>query len=109
MWGVLVLLFVISQLPPIDFIDTYITERIGAGGVQVTPEQVQALRAQYGADQPKPIQYLRWVGLILHRDFGLPLEYQRPVTVVICHRLPLPILSSPAPPLPTWPPSRPLS
>ena len=67
-WAISVLSFVIIQLPPIDFIDTYITERIGAGGVQVTPEQIQALRAQYGADQPKPIQYLRWVGLMLHGD-----------------------------------------
>ena len=43
-WAISVLSFVIIQLPPIDFIDTYITERIGAGGVQVTPEQIQALR-----------------------------------------------------------------
>src|SRR5260370_29497390 len=77
-WAISVLSFVIIQLPPIDFIDTYITERIGAGGGQVTPEQVQALRAQYGAHQPKPIQSLRWVGLILHGDFGFTLAYQRP-------------------------------
>ena len=69
-WAISVLSFVIIQLPPIDFIDTYITERMSAGGAQVSPEQMQALRAQYGADQPKPIQYLRWMGLIMHGDFG---------------------------------------
>src|SRR3979411_1778548 len=93
-WAISVLSFVIIQLPPIDFIDTYITERIGAGGVRVTPEQIQALRVHYGADQPKPIQYLRWVGLILHGDFGFTLEYQRPVADVIGDRLALTMVVS---------------
>ena len=101
-WAISVLSFVIIQLPPIDFIDTYITERIGAGGVQVTPEQIQALRAQYGADQPKPIQYLRWVGLILHGDFGFTLEYQRPVADVIGDRLALTMVVSLAALIVTW-------
>src|SRR5438093_11651909 len=101
-WAISVLSFVIIQLPPIDFIDTYITERIGAGGVQVTPEQIQALRAQYGADQPKPIQYLRWVGLILHGDFGFTLAYQRPVADVIGDRLALTMVVSLAALIVTW-------
>src|SRR5438045_8160941 len=88
-WAISVLSFVIIQLPPVDFIDTYITSRMSAGGGQVTPEQMQALRAQYGADQPKPIQYLRWMGLILHGDFGFTLQYHRPVADVIGDRLAL--------------------
>src|SRR5216683_6649175 len=95
-WAISVLSFVIIQLPPIDFIDTYITERMSAGGAQVSAEQMQALRAQYGADQPKPIQYLRWMGLILHGDFGFTLEYQRPVADVIGYPLALTAVSSPA-------------
>ena len=54
-WAISVLSFIIIQLPPIDFIDSYITERMSAGGMQASPEQMQALRVQYGADQPKPI------------------------------------------------------
>lgn len=101
-WAISILSFVIIQLPPVDFIDTYITERMSAGGAQVTPEQMQAMRAQYGADQPKPIQYLRWMGLILHGDFGFTLEYQRPVTDVIGDRLVLTIVVSLAALVVTW-------
>jgi peptide/nickel transport system permease protein len=101
-WAISVVSFVIIQLPPIDFIDTYITERMNMGGAQASPEQIQALRAQYGADQPKPIQYLRWVGLALHGDFGFTLEYQRPVADVIGDRLALTIVVSLAALLVTW-------
>jgi peptide/nickel transport system permease protein len=68
----------------------------------MTPEQIQALRAQYGADQPRPIQYLRWMGLALHGDFGFTLEYQRPVTDVIGDRLALTMVVSLAALLVTW-------
>jgi peptide/nickel transport system permease protein len=101
-WAISIVAFVIIQLPPVDFIDTYITERMSAGGAQMTPEQIQALRAQYGADQPKPIQYLRWMGLALHGDFGFTLEYQRPVTDVIGDRLALTMAVSLAALLVTW-------
>jgi peptide/nickel transport system permease protein len=101
-WAISVVSFVIIQLPPVDFIDTYITERMSAGGAQMSPEQIQALRAQYGADQPKPIQYLRWMGLALHGDFGFTLEYQRPVTDVIGDRLALTMVVSLAALLVTW-------
>jgi peptide/nickel transport system permease protein len=101
-WAISILAFVIIQLPPVDFIDTYITERMSAGGAQMSPEQIQALRAQYGADQPKPIQYLRWMGLALHGDFGFTLEYQRPVTDVIGDRLALTMVVSLAALLVTW-------
>jgi peptide/nickel transport system permease protein len=101
-WAISILAFVIIQLPPVDFIDTYITERMNAGGSRMAPEQIQALRAQYGADQPKPIQYLRWMGLALHGDFGFTLEYQRPVTDVIGDRLALTMVVSLAALLVTW-------
>src|SRR2546423_4687893 len=101
-WAISVLSFIIIQLPPVDFIDTYIAERMSSGGSQVAPEQIQALRAQYGADQPKPIQYLRWMGLIIHGDFGFTLEYQRPVADVIGDRLALTMVVSLAALLVTW-------
>src|SRR4030081_3676048 len=101
-WAISVLAFVIIQLPPIDFIDTYITERMSMGGATVSTEQMQALRAQYGADQPKPIQYLRWMGLILKGDFGFTLEYQRPVADVIGDRLALTMVVSLAALVVTW-------
>ncbi|GAC1321589.1 MAG: ABC transporter permease [Chloroflexota bacterium] len=108
MWAISVLAFVIIQLPPVDFIDTYISELSAAGGGGMTQEQVQALRTLYGADQPKPIQYLRWMGLVLHGDFGFTLEYQRPVTEVIGDRLALTMVVSLAALVLTWAVSLPI-
>jgi peptide/nickel transport system permease protein len=102
MWAISVLAFVIIQLPPVDFIDTYIANLSAGGGGAMTPEQVQALRVQYGADQPKPIQYVRWMRLVLQGDFGFTLEYQRPVTEVIGDRLALTMVVSLAALIFTW-------
>jgi peptide/nickel transport system permease protein len=102
MWAISVVAFVIIQLPPVDFIDTYISELSAAGGGGMTQEQVQALRVLYGADQPKPVQYLRWMGLVLHGDFGFTLEYQRPVSEVIGDRLALTMVVSIAALILTW-------
>ena len=45
-----------------------------------------ALRAQYGLDQPFIVQYGLWVQHLLHGDFGLSLEYQRPNAELIRER-----------------------
>jgi peptide/nickel transport system permease protein len=68
----------------------------------MTQEQIQALRVQYGADQPKPFQYFRWMGLVLRGDFGFTLEYHRPVSDVIGDRLALTMVVSLAALLLTW-------
>ena len=40
-------------------------------GQRATPDQVEALRAQLGLDQPLVVQYVRFVGGLLHGDFGV--------------------------------------
>ena len=49
--------------------------------------QVDALRVQWGLDQPFPIQYLAWMQNLLHGDLGLSLEYQRPNIDLLGERL----------------------
>lgn len=41
-------------------------------GQSALPEQVDALRAQLGLDQPLWWQYVTWLGGILHGDWGPP-------------------------------------
>ncbi|MDQ3810076.1 MAG: ABC transporter permease [Chloroflexota bacterium] len=101
-WAISVVAFAIIQLPPVDFIDTYISNLSAAGGGAITPEQIQQLRSQYGVDQPKPIQYLRWMSLVVRGDFGFTLEYQRPVAEVIGDRLALTLVVSLAALAFTW-------
>jgi peptide/nickel transport system permease protein len=51
---------------------------LSASGTSINAETLQALRHQYGLDQPFIVQYLYWLQNLLHGDLGLSLEYQRP-------------------------------
>jgi len=39
-------------------------------GVQATPAEIAQLNAQMGLDLPLPVQYLKWLGNVVHGDFG---------------------------------------
>jgi peptide/nickel transport system permease protein len=51
---------------------------LSATGTSITADQIQALRHEYGLDQPFIVQYLYWVQNLLSGHLGLSLEYQRP-------------------------------
>ncbi|MGD9885767.1 MAG: ABC transporter permease [Reyranella sp.] len=70
-------IFVIIQAPPGDFLTAYVAT-LSSSGSSISAEQIAALRAQYGLDQPMIVQYWLWVQHLVHGDFGLSLEYQRP-------------------------------
>ena len=78
--------FVIIQLPPGDYLTTYIAS-LQASGEEVSLERVERLRAEYGLDQPMYVQYVKWVGGILQGDLGRSFIYNRPVTELIWDRL----------------------
>jgi peptide/nickel transport system permease protein len=91
-WALSMISFVVIQLPPGDFVDTYILQLLTAGAVEtgnvaISESLEKALRTQYGLDQPVYIQYAKWVSRILQGDFGMSLEFQKPVTEVIGERL----------------------
>ena len=71
------MIFLIIQAPPGDFLTSY-AATLASSGSSVSMEQLDALRQQYGLDQPLPVQYYRWVMNLLRGDLGLSLEYQRP-------------------------------
>ncbi|MET0144358.1 MAG: ABC transporter permease [Ilumatobacteraceae bacterium] len=41
------------------------------GGTQASPDRIAAIRQELGLDRPLVVQYLDWVGGILHGDFGV--------------------------------------
>jgi peptide/nickel transport system permease protein len=57
----------------------------------MSAEQIEALRQQYGLDQPMIVQYGLWLKHLLKGDFGLSLEYQRPNADLIGEQLGLTI------------------
>jgi peptide/nickel transport system permease protein len=83
-------IFVIIQAPPGDFLTSYVAT-LSSSGTSISAEQIQALRHQYGLDQPFIVQYLYWLRGMLHGDFGLSLEYQRPNVELISEQLGLTI------------------
>jgi peptide/nickel transport system permease protein len=100
-WAVSVLSFVIIQLPPGDYISSYIAQ-MSASGSFVSAQEADALRQQYGLDKPMYIQYLRWMRLVVPGKFGMALEWGRPVSEVIGDRLWLTMVVSVAAILLTW-------
>jgi peptide/nickel transport system permease protein len=95
------LIFTIIELPPGDYFESYVAE-LQAQGEGVDQAQIDALRKQYGFDQPPIIRYFHWVGGMLHGDFGYSFEYQAPVSDVVGDRLWLTVLVSFVTILFTW-------
>ncbi|MGQ4808519.1 Dipeptide transport system permease protein DppB [Candidatus Entotheonellaceae bacterium PAL068K] len=85
-WAVSVLSFAIIQLPPGDYVTAYVAQLMSTG-TEVSDAEAANLRAQYGLDQPFPVQYYKWLRQIAQGNFGLSMEYQRPVIDVIGDRL----------------------
>ncbi len=100
-WAISVVTFVIIQLPPGDFVDAYIAN-LSASGSMVSAQEAEALRALYGLDQSIWVQYLKWAGRVVQGDFGMSMEWGRPVTEVLGDRLWLTVLVSLLAILVTW-------
>jgi len=58
-------------------------------GDRATPEQLQALRAYLGIDQPLFIQYLRWIQRVLRGDLGYSLINGYPVSQLLARAFPV--------------------
>jgi len=95
------LVFVIIQLPPGDYLESHIAE-LQSQGESVDEQKIQFLREQYGLDKPMLHQYWYWVSGMVQGDFGYSFEYDLPVTEVVGDRLFLTIIISIATILFTW-------
>src|SRR5258705_1446271 len=100
-WAISVLAFAIIQLPPGDYVTSYIAQMATTGSV-VTEEEAQNLRIQYGLGQPIYVQYYKWVKQIAQGNFGTSMEWRRPVTHVIGESPWLTIVVSVAALILTW-------
>jgi peptide/nickel transport system permease protein len=93
MIAISIIVFTIIQLPPGNYLESYIAE-LQAQGESVDPQKIAFLKQEYGLDKPIPEQYLRWVGGMLRGDFGYSFEFNLPVTKVVGDRMFLTILVS---------------
>ena len=95
------LVFAIIELPPGDYFESYVQE-LRAMGETADLQEIEDLKARYGFDQPMPVRYLRWVGGMLHGDFGYSFEYRMPVSEVVASRMWLTVLVSMVTIIVTW-------
>ncbi|MCX5861482.1 MAG: ABC transporter permease [Desulfomonile sp.] len=93
--------FIIIQLPPGDFLTTYVAQ-LSVSGEAVDQAELDALRQRFGLDQPMYKQYLLWAWNFLHGDFGHSFEWNKPVSKLVAERIPLTILISTCTLLFTW-------
>jgi peptide/nickel transport system permease protein len=100
-WAISVLSFAIIQLPPGDYVTSYIAQMASMGSV-VSEEEAETLRIQYGLGQPIYVQYLKWMKQVVVGNFGMSMEWRRPVTEVIGDRLWLTVVVAVASLILTW-------
>lgn len=60
----------------------------GAGST-MPPDQIQALKRQYGFDKPVLVRYLIWLKNICTLNFGTSFKYDEPVIDVLLEKLPV--------------------
>jgi peptide/nickel transport system permease protein len=100
-WVISMIAFMIIQLPPGDYVTSYIAQLM-ATGTLVTQDEAENLRIQYGLNQPIYVQYAKWLWLVLQGNFGVSMEWRRPVMEVIGDRLLLTVLLALAAVIFTW-------
>lgn len=82
-----VIVFFIIQLPPGDFMNTYISS-LEEGGEQISLEMIAEIRSRYGLDKPWYVQYYKWMeGIITRFDWGYSFAYNMPVMGVLGQRM----------------------
>lgn len=101
-FAISVIAFIVIQLPPGDYLTTYVSTLASQGGETVDQSAVAALRSQYGLDQPVYVQYGKWAWNALHGDFGYSFDWRRPVSSLIWDRLGLTLLIGVSTLLLTW-------
>lgn len=85
--------FVIIQLPPGDYLTTYIIQ-LEARGIKIDQAEIAALRKHFALDEPVYEQYINWAGKLLQGDFGKSFVWNRPVKDLVLERLPLTVVVS---------------
>lgn len=80
--------FVVIQLPPGSYVDSYINNLKLQGGT-VSAEQEENLRELYALDKSLPEQYGIWISrIVLEGNFGNSFRYNRPVAAILLERVP---------------------
>ncbi len=90
LWAISVIVFVVIQLPPGDYMSALQAQMQSLGGLteEEAAKVAEQLRRVYGLDKPLYVQYFVWVkNIVTKGDFGFSFQYRKPVAEVIWERL----------------------
>lgn len=90
-WAISVMSFVIIQLPPGDYLTSYVA-RLSEQGTTLGEQVVANMRETYGLGEPIYVQYAKWISGVVRGDFGRSLEWGMPVSDLIWDRLAMSML-----------------
>jgi peptide/nickel transport system permease protein len=85
--------FVVIQLPPGDYLTSYIA-RLASQGETVDKSVIDSLRRQYGLDRPMYVQYVKWLWRFIQGDMGVSFLWNKPVSELIWGRVGLTLVLS---------------
>ena len=89
-----VITFVIIDLPPGDYLTTYVAQ-LESQGTRTSEATIASLKTQYGLDQPLYTRYFKWIGnIVINGNFGYSFQWQKQVSELIGERLALTITIS---------------
>ena len=79
--GVSIIIFIVARVIPSNAAAMYI-------GPKARPEDIARVTIKLGLDKPLPVQYLVYMGELLHGDLGTSIGTKRPVLLELSTRLP---------------------
>ena len=85
--------FFIIELPPGSYLEFHIQTLRNQGG-NVTQDQIDALEARYGLNDPVYVKFWKWISGFPRGDFGESFQHRRPVNELIWDRLGYTVLIS---------------
>jgi peptide/nickel transport system permease protein len=86
--------FFLIELPPGDYLTSYVTRLQETRGNEIDAAELEGLRQQYGLDQPAYVRYLKWLGGIFRGDWGRSFAWNMPVSSLIRERIGITVFTS---------------
>ena len=88
LFAISIVIFIIIQLPPGDYLTTYIIQ-MEKSGLEVNQSAIINMTKRYGLDKPVYQQYFYWMkGIFTQLDFGHSMQWSLPVKQILSERLP---------------------
>jgi len=86
LWFISLISFFLIELPPGSALDARIQQLRNMGG-DMSVQQIEALRQQYGLGDPWYVRYWKWISGAVRGDFGDSFQQGAPVSQLIWSRL----------------------